>query len=74
MPVLAAFALTRRKTMHPIEKIAVGKLPDSRAEVPAAQPSGHSSDVLGMLKRDDGPALSIADINALAAAKWAAKR
>jgi AbrB family looped-hinge helix DNA binding protein len=60
--------------VHPGEKITVSKLPDGRVEVKAAKPTGKISDVFGFLKRDDGPSLSIEEINEIAAQGWAGKR
>lgn len=60
--------------VHPGEKITVSKLPDGRVEVKAARPTGKISDFFGFLKRDDGPSLSIEEINEIAARGWAGKR
>jgi AbrB family looped-hinge helix DNA binding protein len=60
--------------VQPGEKITVSKLPDGRVEVKAAKPTGKISDVFGFLKRDDGPSLSIEEINEIAAQGWAGKR
>lgn len=56
------------------EKVAVEKLPDGRIEVKAARPSGKISDAFNLLKREDGPVLSIEEINQIAADGWAGKR
>ncbi len=58
----------------PGEKITVDKLPDGRIAVQAAKPSGHISDVFDLLKRDNGPSLSIDEINRVTAEAWAGKR
>jgi AbrB family looped-hinge helix DNA binding protein len=58
----------------PGEKITVDKLPDGRIEVKAARPAGKISDVFGILKRQNGPSLSIEEINKIAAGGWAGKR
>jgi AbrB family looped-hinge helix DNA binding protein len=60
--------------VHPGEKITVNKLPDGRIEVKAAKPTGKISDAFGFLKRNDGPSLSIEEINKIAAQGWAGKR
>ena len=57
----------------PGAKIAVAKLPDGRIEIRAEQPHGKISDVFGMLKRPDGPSLSIEEMNEIAARGWAGK-
>jgi bifunctional DNA-binding transcriptional regulator/antitoxin component of YhaV-PrlF toxin-antitoxin module len=60
--------------VQPGEKISVDKLPDGRIEVKAARPTGKISDVFNFLKRENGPSLSIDDINQIAADAWAGKR
>jgi AbrB family looped-hinge helix DNA binding protein len=60
--------------VHPGEKITVNKLPDGRIEVKAAKPTGKISDAFGFLKRNDGPSLSIEEINKIAAQGGAGKR
>jgi AbrB family looped-hinge helix DNA binding protein len=60
--------------VRPGEKITVDKLPDGRLEVKAARPVGRISDVLGFLKRENGPSLSIEEMNRIAAEGWAGKR
>ncbi len=55
------------------EKITVSKLPGGRIEIRAA-PSGNISDVFGLLKRKNGPSLSIEEMNKVAARGWAGKR
>jgi acylphosphatase len=60
--------------VRPGEKISVNKLPDGRIEVKAARPSGQISDVFNFLKREDGPSLSVDEINRIAAEGWAGKR
>lgn len=58
----------------PGEKIAVEKLPDGRVEVRAVRKTGRISDVFDFLKKEQGPSLSIEEINELAAEGWAGKR
>lgn len=60
--------------VSPGEKIAVEKLPDGRIELKAAPPDGDITDVFDMLKREDGPHLSIADMNRIVAKGWAGRR
>jgi AbrB family looped-hinge helix DNA binding protein len=60
--------------VHPGEKINVEKLPDGRIEVRAARPTGKISDVFGFLKRENGPVLSIEEMNEIVADGWAGKR
>ena len=60
--------------VHPGERITVEKLPDGRIEVRAARPAGKISDAFNLLKRKDGPSLSIEAMNAIAARGWAGKQ
>jgi AbrB family looped-hinge helix DNA binding protein len=55
-------------------KIVVDKLPDGRILVKAARPTGKISDVFGLLKRKNGPSLSIEEMNEITARGWAGKR
>ncbi|HUZ65019.1 MAG TPA: AbrB/MazE/SpoVT family DNA-binding domain-containing protein [Acetobacteraceae bacterium] len=66
--------LLRHLGVHPGEKITVDKLPDGRIEVKAARPTGKISDVFDFLKREDGPSLSIDEMNEIAARGWAGRR
>jgi len=59
--------------VHPGEKIVVDKLPDGRIEMKAARPTGQISDVFGLLRRENGPTLTIEEINDIAARGWAGK-
>ncbi len=83
MPTLTITAkgqVTLRKDLlqhlgvHPGEKIDVDKLPDGRIEVKAARPGGAISDAFNFLKRENGPSLSIDEINQITAEVWAGKR
>ena len=56
------------------DKIDIDKRPDGRIEVKAARRTGRISDVFDLLKRDDGPSLSIADMNRIAAQGWAGEK
>jgi AbrB family looped-hinge helix DNA binding protein len=66
--------LLKHLGVRPGEKIAVARLPGGRIEIKAARPAGKISDVFGLLKKKDGPSLSIEDINRIAAEGWAGKR
>ena len=66
--------LLRHLGVQPGEKISVDALPDGRIEMKAARPAGKISDVFGMLKRRNGPSLSIDQINAIANRGWAGRR
>jgi len=56
------------------EKITVDKLPDGQIEVKAARTVGKISDVFDFLKKENGPSLTIEEINEIAARGWAGKR
>jgi bifunctional DNA-binding transcriptional regulator/antitoxin component of YhaV-PrlF toxin-antitoxin module len=64
----------RHMGVRPGDKIALEKLPDGGVSVRAAQPQGQISEVCGLLKRPDGPSLSIDDMNELAAEGWAGRQ
>ena len=66
--------LLKHLGVQPGEKITVDKLADGRIEVKAARPTGQISDVFNFLKRTNGPALSIEEMNEVAARAWAGKR
>jgi len=66
--------LLKHLGVRPGEKIAVVKLPGGRVELRATRPAGKISDVFGLLKKKDGPSLSIEEINRIAADGWAGKR
>ena len=80
LTVTAKGQITLRKDLlkhlgiNPGEKITVDKLPDGRIEVKAARPTGMISEAFGLLKRKDGPSLSIEEINKITARGWAGKR
>jgi AbrB family looped-hinge helix DNA binding protein len=65
--------LLKHLGVQPGEKIIVDKLPDGRIEVKAARPTGKISDVFNFLKRENGPSLSVDDINRIATEGWAGK-
>jgi hypothetical protein len=58
----------------PGDRIAVDKLPDGRIEVRAARRTGRISDVFGLLKKENGPSLTIEELNEAAARGWAGRR
>jgi hypothetical protein len=60
--------------VHPGEQITVEKLPDGRIEMKAMRPTGKISDVFNRFKREDGPSLSIEEINEAARRGWAGRR
>jgi bifunctional DNA-binding transcriptional regulator/antitoxin component of YhaV-PrlF toxin-antitoxin module len=80
LTVTAKGQVTLRKDLlahlgvRPGEKIIIEALPDGRIQARAARPRGRISDVFGMLKRPEGPILSIEEINQIAADGWANRR
>jgi AbrB family looped-hinge helix DNA binding protein len=66
--------LLKHLGVHPGEKVTVDKLPDGRIEMKAVRPTGKISDVFDLLKRSNGPSLSIDEMNRIAARGWAGKR
>jgi bifunctional DNA-binding transcriptional regulator/antitoxin component of YhaV-PrlF toxin-antitoxin module len=60
--------------VRPGEKITVEKRPGGGIEARASRPTGEISDVFNFLEREDGPSLSIEDMNKVAARGWAGKR
>jgi bifunctional DNA-binding transcriptional regulator/antitoxin component of YhaV-PrlF toxin-antitoxin module len=61
--------------VRPGEKISVEKLPDGRLAMRADRPpTGKISDFFGMFKQENGPHLTIEEINEAAARGWAGKR
>lgn len=66
--------LLKHLGVRPGEKISIDKLPDGRIELRSARPTGQISDVFGLLKREQGPSLSIEEINEIAAQGWAGER
>jgi AbrB family looped-hinge helix DNA binding protein len=59
--------------VRPGSRVIVDKLPGGRIVV-KARPTGKISDVFGLLKRKNGPSLSIEEMNEIAARGWAGKR
>jgi bifunctional DNA-binding transcriptional regulator/antitoxin component of YhaV-PrlF toxin-antitoxin module len=80
LTVTAKGQITLRKDLlqhlgvHPGEKISVDKLPDGRIEMRAERPAGKISDVFNMLRRRNGPSLSIEQINEIAVRGWRGRR
>lgn len=80
LTVTAKGQVTLRKDLlehlgvRPGEKISIEKLPNGRIEVKAVRPTGQISDAFDFLKREDGPSLSIEEINKTIADGWAGKR
>ena len=60
--------------VKPGETVTVSKLPDGGIEVRRALPRGDISDVFGMLKRKNGPRVSIKQMNKVIEESWAGKR
>jgi AbrB family looped-hinge helix DNA binding protein len=80
LTVTAKGQITLRKDLlkhlgaQPGEKIIVDKLPDGRIEIKASRPKGKISDVFDFLKQENGPSLSIQQINEAARRGWAGRR
>jgi AbrB family looped-hinge helix DNA binding protein len=66
--------LLKHLGVQPGGKIIVDKLPDGRIEIKALRPTGRISDVFDFLKRENGPSLSIEEINEVARQGWAGRR
>jgi bifunctional DNA-binding transcriptional regulator/antitoxin component of YhaV-PrlF toxin-antitoxin module len=66
--------LLKHLGVQPGEKIIVDKLPGSRIEIKASRSTGKISDVFDFLKRENGPSLSIEEINEVARRGWAGRR
>lgn len=60
--------------VSPGEKIVVDKLPDGRIEIKAVRPTGKISEVFNLLKKKNGPSLSIEEIAEIAKQGWTGKR
>lgn len=80
LTVTAKGQVTLRKELlehlgvHPGEKVTIEMLPDGRVEMKAERPSGKISDVFGLFKKKGARALSIEEINEIAAQGWAGRR
>lgn len=66
--------LLRHLGVRPGDAVNVEKLPGGRVELRAAAAKGRISDVFNLLKRENGPSLSIEEIDRLATEGWAGKR
>ena len=66
--------LLKHLGVSPGDQVAVDVLPGGRIEVRAAKRTGKISDVFGFLHREDGPKLTIDEINESIAAGWAGER
>ena len=66
--------LLKHLGVQPGEKIIVDKLPDGRIEIKASRPTSKISDVFDFLKRENGPSLSIEEIDEVARRGWAGRR
>ena len=66
--------LMKHLGVQPGEKITADKLPDGRIEMKAVRPAGTISDVFNFLKRENGPSLSIEEINEVATGGWVGRR
>jgi bifunctional DNA-binding transcriptional regulator/antitoxin component of YhaV-PrlF toxin-antitoxin module len=66
--------LLRHLGVGPGDKISVDKLFDRRAVIRAERPCGKINEIFDFFKRQDGPVLSIEEINEIAAKGWAGTR
>jgi len=66
--------LLKHLGVHPGEKIAVDKLPDGRLEIRAVRPTGKISDIFNRFREENGPSLSVEEINEVARRGWAGRR
>jgi hypothetical protein len=57
----------------PGDQLAVEKPPYGRIEIKAFQPTGKISDAFDFLAREDGPSLTIDEMNEIIAQGWARK-
>lgn len=60
--------------VRPGDRVDVEMLPDGRVEVRAARPPGSIADAFNFLKQQDGPSLSIEEMNEIAGQGWASRR
>lgn len=60
--------------VRPGDRIAVEKTPGGRLEVRALPVAGKISEVFDLLKRDDGPSLSVEEIGRIASEGWRGER
>jgi bifunctional DNA-binding transcriptional regulator/antitoxin component of YhaV-PrlF toxin-antitoxin module len=64
----------RHLGVEPGGKITVEKRPGGGVALATARPAGNITDIFGLLRRPDAPALSIEAINALAESAWTERR
>ena len=80
MTITAKGQVTLRKELlkhlgvEPGDKVVVEQRPDGKIEFAAAPRTRKIADVFGFLKQDDGPRLTIDEINEIAAKGWAGER
>jgi AbrB family looped-hinge helix DNA binding protein len=60
--------------IRPGGKVVVEKLPGGQVNVRAEEHKGDISRVFGMLKQENGPHLTIEELNEVIAASWAGER
>jgi AbrB family looped-hinge helix DNA binding protein len=60
--------------VRPGDKLVLAKIPAGRVEVKAARSPGRISDVFGILKKKNGPRLSIDEINEVTVRGWAGRK
>jgi AbrB family looped-hinge helix DNA binding protein len=60
--------------VKPGEKVVVDKLPDGQINIRAAEKRGDISNVFGMLKQENGPHLTIEEMNEVIAKACAGER
>jgi AbrB family looped-hinge helix DNA binding protein len=63
--------LLRHLGLNPGDQVDIDQLPDGRIEIKAARRKGKISDVFGMLRQENGPVLTIDEINEATAKGWA---
>jgi hypothetical protein len=65
--------LLKHLGVQPGQKLAVAILPGGHIEERVARATGKVSDAFNLLKRPNGPSLSVEQINEIAAEGWAGK-
>ena len=64
----------RHLGVRPGDKIEVDMLPNGRIEARAARKEGHISDIFGMFRKENGPRLTIEEMNRIIEEGWAGER